>query len=65
MIIRVENGLTVNALKEIIKTWPDTNSKGEANEVWIETGQGLTSIVTEIATLNENDICLSSNAFDK
>lgn len=63
-----KKGLTIRELKEAIKDWPEENKYGEPYEVWIETGYGMSSIVTRIVPLNKRedgaDIILESSAFD-
>ena len=61
-----KKGLTVKELKNIIKDWPDEDSNGTLNEVWIETGQNLSSIVYEVVKLNKfhGDILFISSAFN-
>lgn len=48
-----KNGMTVAALKAIIKDWPERNAyTGEENEVWISTGDCLTSYCGSAEMLN-------------
>ena len=57
------NGLTVYELKKIIKDWPEYNEEtGEECEVWFETGDGLSSPVTEVWPLNKRDTELGTCA---
>ena len=58
MILNNDNGLLVKELKKFLERCEDEG------EVWIETGIGLTSPATTIITLNSNDICLESTAFE-
>jgi hypothetical protein len=60
--------MTVTALKEQIRDWPETDTNGKPTEVWIETSQNLTSPCDEISPLNKrtkqdgtttSDLCLS------
>jgi hypothetical protein len=57
--------LTIKELKEFIKDLPDKNKEGEPFEVWFQTGQGLSSPVTEICKLNNRedgcDICFGND----
>lgn len=63
-----EKGMTIRELKTIVKDLPEIGADGEPLEVWIETGRGLSSIVTSISALNRrnerHDILLSSDAFE-
>ena len=61
--MKYEKGLTVKELKQLIKHWSEVNSNGEDSEVWIETGDDLTSVVSEVVKLNETDMLLRSEAF--
>lgn len=45
-------GLTVTELKNHIKDWPEIDAMGEPTEVWLETGNGLTSQCRSIELLN-------------
>ena len=58
-----KKGLTVKELKKLIKHWAEKDANGNDNEVWIETGNGLSSVVTEVVRLNQTDILLESKAF--
>ena len=62
-----KNGMTVSQLKKLIKYWPEKYNDGEDAEVWIETGRGLSSPVTEVSRLNVRgdsfDILLESSVF--
>jgi hypothetical protein len=64
-IHRFRHCISVKKLREILKDWPDTDSCGEASEVWIETGRNLSSPVLEVSQLNETDILLGSLAFEE
>ena len=46
------SGLTVRELRELLNNIPDTNPDGEAFEVWVETGIGLSSQVKSVWSLN-------------
>jgi hypothetical protein len=68
-----DRGITVEELLSIISDWPKLDSNGDPNEVWIETGWCLSSVVVEVSPLNKriNDdgsetayILLSSAAFE-
>lgn len=50
------NGLTVRELKEMIKDWPEEDEFGNESEVWIETSDGLSNLVTSVWPLNSTDI---------
>jgi len=45
-------GLTVKELKEIIKDWPEEDGEGSPTEVWIATGEMLSSPCLGITMLN-------------
>jgi len=50
------SGLTVRELKDAIKDWPEINEHtGEECEVWLTTGDSLTSIATGITPLNKRN----------
>lgn len=49
-------GLTVRELKEMIKDWPEEDEFGNESEVWIETSDGLSNLVTSVWPLNSTDI---------
>lgn len=44
--------LTVTQLKELIKDWPEVNHCGEPTEVWITTGDCLSSPCLQVELLN-------------
>ena len=47
------NCLTIRQLKEVIKDWPEVNEyTGQECEVWITTGEGLSSPCVELEPLN-------------
>jgi hypothetical protein len=46
------NGLTVKELKEIVNQLPDCNADGESFEVWLESGENLSSPVKSTCALN-------------
>lgn len=66
-------GLTVPELRALLARWPDCDAYGEPNEVFVETGLGVSSQVTAIWPLNrreENgkqwaDMWIASDAFEK
>jgi hypothetical protein len=45
--------MTIAELKAIIANWPETNQDGEPTEVWVETGNGLSSLCETLNRLNE------------
>jgi len=49
------NGLTVAELKRVLEAWPDTDNYGLPTEVWIETGENLSSPVNSIWPLNAQE----------
>ena len=57
------NCITVKELKEFLAAYPDYNENGEPTEVWLESGEGLTSPCKEVCALNlrgnSADIALS------
>lgn len=69
-MVKIENisaGLTVKKLKEIINQMPDLNNNGEPLEIWISTGDCLSSIVTQVSPLNRrpegSDLLLTPSQF--
>jgi hypothetical protein len=52
------NGITIKELKELVKDLPETDEYGEDFEVWIETGENLSSPCKEIWRLNKGDIII-------
>lgn len=48
--------LTVKELKAFIADWPETDKDGEPAEVWVETGDNLSSPAIEVCKLNDVDI---------
>lgn len=46
--------LTVAELRDILKDWPDHDRGGEPSEVWITTGENLSSPVLSLSPLNSN-----------
>ncbi len=57
-MLKNKDGITMKQLKDYIKDMPDKNENGEDYEIFIETGQNLSSIVTEIWDLNNGDLLL-------
>lgn len=45
-------GVTVAELKRHIASWPETDAMGEPTEVWIETGEMLSSPCMTVELLN-------------
>ena len=58
-----EMGITVKQLKEIVKDWPETDTLGEDSEVWIMTGETLSSPVVAISPLNSADLMLEPGGY--
>jgi len=58
-----EMGITVKQLKEIVKDWPETDTLGEDSEVWIMTGEALSSPVVAISPLNSADLMLEPGGY--
>lgn len=66
-------GMTVKELKALVKDWPEEDENGEPTDVFIETGRGLSSAVTEVWMMNArvsedeknkwSDMLLVSQAF--
>ena len=52
MVDNKMSDLTVAELKEIIKDWPEETSSGEPTEVWMMTGENLSSPVRMVMELN-------------
>ena len=52
MLNGYKNGMTVKELKELVKDWPEEDRMGDPTEVWVETGENLSSPVTIAGTLN-------------
>ena len=50
--------ITVKALKKYIKDWPEYDSNGELSEVWIESGENLSTQAHTAMRLNETDLIL-------
>lgn len=57
------NGLTVAALKVLLKDWPETDKEGTPNEVWVyDEHAGFSWLVVNVYPLNSNkDIALGFN----
>ena len=51
-------GITVRQLKDFLNDLPDLNLDGESFEVWIDNGDGTSSLCKEINLLNDFDIIL-------
>jgi len=51
-----KNGMTVRELKALVADLPEKDDSGEDYEVWMMTGDGLTSEVTSVSPLNEGDV---------
>ena len=54
-----KNGITVAELKKYIMSLPELNVDGEEYEVWLKSGDGVSSPCTSITILNESDIFMS------
>jgi len=59
------NGITIRELKIIIKDLPEEDENGELFELWMYTGVGLSSPVTEIWKLNQGDLIVDSDVFKR
>lgn len=55
------NGITVAELKRLVLNLPEADENGDPYEVWFETGENLSSPVTEICRLNHGDILFRRN----
>ena len=64
----IRSCVTVAELKAMIADWPEIDAMGEPTEVWLETGQNLTSPCNEVCPLNyriredgtpTSDLCFS------
>lgn len=51
-------GITVRQLKDFLNDLPDLNLDGEPFEVWIDNGDGTSSLCKEINVINDFDIML-------
>ena len=57
--------MTVKELKKILENWPETDDEGNPTEVWIETGEMLSSPVVNHCLLTwQKHLLLESNAFE-
>lgn len=57
MIRKYPNGLTISELKQIVADMPDIQTwSGDPYEVWIDTGNGLSSVCTVVSDLNAGDL---------
>ena len=54
-----KNGIIVAELKKYIMSLPELNVDGEEYEVWLKSGDGVSSPCTSITILNESDIFMS------
>lgn len=58
-MIKNKNGITVSELKKYMMSLPELNVDGEEYEVWLKSGDGVSSPCTSITILNESDIFMS------
>ena len=58
-MLKNKNGITVSELKKYIMSFPELNVDGEEYEVWLKSGDGVSSPCTSITILNESDIFMS------
>jgi hypothetical protein len=49
------DALTIRELKQILSVLPDTNECGEDYEVWMSTGNNLSSVVKCVCALNKRE----------
>lgn len=54
-----KNGITVAELKKFVMSLPDVDDDGEEYEVWLKSGDGVSSPCIAINVLNKSDIYLS------
>ena len=45
-------GVTLVELKQLLSDWPEIDAEGELTRVWIETGEGLSSLCVAAFPLN-------------
>ena len=57
--------ISIRKLKEILRDWPEVKENGDFFEVWLETGLGLSSQMTNYSRLGQGDLLLESDAFEK
>jgi len=57
--------MTVLELKEIIQDWPEVDAEGSLAEVWMETSNCLSSIVSSVVRLNQVDMLFISPLTDE
>lgn len=65
MMQEFKNGMSVRALKELVKDWPEENSLGEENQVWLGDLEDYSNLATEFSSLNEGDILLTADVHFK
>lgn len=58
-MIKNKNGITVSELKKYMMSLPELNVDGEEYEVWLKSGDGVSSPCTYITILNESDIFMA------
>lgn len=64
-MIKNKNGITVAELKKFVMSLPEGDEDGEEYEIWLQSGDGVSSQCTSISVLNKGDIFMSyHNNFD-
>lgn len=58
-MIKNKNGITVAELKKFVIDLPEIDVDGEEYEVWLKSGDGVSSPCTCISILNRGDIFMS------
>lgn len=56
--IGFRNGMTVRALKDLVRDWPETDDRGDPTEVWIGTRDNLSNQVHEACELGDGSLIL-------
>ena len=49
------NGITIRELKQYIANLPEQNEAGDDYEVWLQSGEGVSSVCTSIQLLNKTE----------
>lgn len=56
IIQKIPNGLTVKELKKIVMGWSETDIYGDDCEVWVMTGETMSSKIREVCPLNKREL---------
>jgi len=54
--MRFINGMTILELEELVRTAPKYNTRNEPYEVWVTTGEGISSPVKTLTALNRDSL---------